>query len=456
MIVTPTRPDVVLIHCHDLGRWLSCYGQTSVPSPNLQRFAERSVVFERAFATAPLCSPARGSLFTGLSPHRHGVMGLAHHAWRYRKGVATLPELLEPLGYDTSLIGLQHENVDPAVLGFGEVGGVGFLPRAWPVVEAAESWLAERATQSERAPFLLTVGLWEVHRPWPAEDYEHADPAEVEVPAYLPDNEHSREDIAAFYGSIRQMDAAVGHLLRRVDEIVDPRNTMVVFTTDHGAAFPRAKGTLYDPGTGVALIVRPPLSWGVPPGPRPDLVSHLDVVPTLLELAGGEPPQDLGLEGVSLLPLLRGTPAAAGSDDQAILPPGEDERLLFTGKTYHDSYDPMRAVRSERYKYIRNFVSGPMLRLSQDLEHSPTRRGLGDGHLRPRPEEELYDLCRDPWEQENVADDPSYEKVRGALAQRLDRWMSDTCDPLATGPIGLPPARSRAFDALPALPPVSP
>lgn len=110
--------NVVLIHCHDLGRWLSCYVMPSVPSPRIAEFADQGIVFEKAFATAPLCSPARGSLFTGLSSHRNGLMGLSHRRWRYRAGVQTLPEMLRPLGYVSTLIGLQHENVDSATLGF--------------------------------------------------------------------------------------------------------------------------------------------------------------------------------------------------------------------------------------------------------------------------------------------------------------------------------------------------
>lgn len=93
-----SRPDIVIIHGHDLGRWLPSYGMPSVPAPQLTAFAEQSVVFEQAHAAAPLCSPARAALFTGTSPHRNGVQGLSHHQWRYRQGVRTLPELLRPAG----------------------------------------------------------------------------------------------------------------------------------------------------------------------------------------------------------------------------------------------------------------------------------------------------------------------------------------------------------------------
>ena len=436
---SPAAPDIVLVHCHDLGRWLSTYGMPQVPSPELARFADVAVVFENAHSAAPLCSPARGSLFTGLSPHRHGLQGLAHHQWRYRKGMCTLPERLSPLGYTSTLIGLQHENPDPSVLGFDEVGGVGFLPRVNQVVDATQSWLGQLAPREDRSPVFLTVGVWEVHRPWPAEDYDFADASAVDVPGYLPDNSDTREDIAAFYGSIRQFDTAMGRLFESLETHLDPENTVIIFTTDHGAAFPRAKSTLYDAGTGVSLMVRPPRSWQVTPGRVGAIVSHLDVLPTLLDLAGGEP--DDQLEGISLLPHLTG-----GRQE-------DDDRLIFTSKSYHDSFDPMRCARSRDFAYIRNLVPGPKLTLSLDLENSPTRRGMGDAHLQPRPDEELYDRRQDPDELNNLAGDPNYESIRHTFAIALDTWMHETGDPLAEGDsIPLPEPRSRETDALPPLP----
>jgi arylsulfatase A-like enzyme len=436
-----SRLDVVLVHCHDLGRWLPVYGMPHVPAPNLSSFAEESVVFENAHSSAPLCSPARGSLFTGMSPFRNGVQGLSHNAWRYREGVLTAPERLSPLGYRSTLIGLQHENVDPTVLGFDECAGLGFLPRVTQVVDATEKWLAKLPPRDERAPVFLTVGTWEVHRPWGPEDYQAADPAQVDVPAYLPDNEFTRRDIAAFYGSITQFDVGFGRLLAAIDAAFSRDTTMVVFTTDHGAAFPRAKSTLYDAGTGVSLIVRTPSSWGGGGRRVSNVVSHLDLVPTLLELAGGS--TEDWLEGESLLPLLR---------EEA---PDSDDRVIFTSKSYHDSYDPKRAARSIDYAYIRNFESGPQLQLASDLEGSETRKGMGDAHLVPRVAEEFYDRRTDPDELVNVIDDPAYEDVRTRYAAYLRDWLDRTGDSVVHGPIDPAPVRSRHVDDLPALPETS-
>jgi arylsulfatase A-like enzyme len=433
-----TKPDIVLIHCHDLGRWLGTYGMPHVPSPNINSFADESVVFENAHSAAPLCSPARAALFTGRSPHQNGVQGLTHSAWRYRKDVLTAPEQLRPHGYHSALIGLQHEDVDPTVLGFDECPGLGFLPRVYQVAEATEDWLGSLAPRAEREPVFLTIGTWEVHRPWPDADYNPGDPAEVDVPGFLPDNELTRRDIADFYGSIRQFDGGFGDILTSIEKHLDAENTMVIFTTDHGAAFPRSKSTLYDAGTGVTLIVRPPRGWNVRPRRVRAISSHLDIVPTLLETAGGTIPNEL--EGVSLLPLIDGGK-------------GDAERVIFTAKSYHDTYDPKRAVRSVDFAYIRNYEPGPRLQLAIDLEKSLTRQGMGDEHLQPRDQVEFYDRRVDPNELSTVAADESSQAIRDRYALLLHEYLTATHDPIETVP--LPPAPLRTRDAQP-LDPVEP
>ncbi|TLM86264.1 sulfatase [Pseudarthrobacter sp. NamE2] len=421
------QPNIVLIHCHDLGDWLSTYGYRGVPDSRLQDFAEHSLVFDSAFATAPLCTPARSSLFTGQMPHQNGLMGLTHQGWRYAEGVRTLPEMLSPLGYHTTLIGLQHEDFDARVLGFDEVLGLGFIPRALEVARLVQRWYAHNQNGS---PYFATIGMWEVHRPWPPEDYRPADPASVDVPPYLPDNGHTRADIAGFYGAIRQMDEAFELILSAIDASPDASNTIVIFTTDHGAAFPRAKSTLYDSGVKVTLLIRPPLQWGVPPARVKTLASHLDIAPTLVELAGGSVREELA--GRSLAPLLLGATRDLN-----------ETRELFFEKTYHDRYDPMRAIRTNDAKYIRNYVNGPLLPLPADLENSETRAGMGNGHLGPRPREELYLLGDDPWELSNLAQSEHHAELKAGLSEDLDRFMEESSDPLLEGDVDEPPEPYR-------------
>ncbi|WP_345215812.1 sulfatase [Georgenia halophila] len=422
----PIRPNIVLIHCHDLGTWLSCYGMPSVPSPNLERLAAESVVFDSAFATSPLCTPARSSIFTGLRPHQNGLMGLAHDGWHYRRGVETLPEMMHAYGYHSALVGLQHEDLDARTLGYDAVHGMGFLSRALEVAKRVDRWL-DGADGTE--PFFLTVGMWEAHRPWPTTDYRPTDPATVDVPPYLPDNAHTRQDISEFHGAIRQMDEAVGSILRSVDSSPFADNTLVIFTTDHGAAFPRAKSTLYDSGVQVALLVRPPRTWSTRPARHTGMVSHLDLAPSLVQLAGGTSPA--GLEGRSFVPLLQDSP------------PVPEPRELVLEKTYHDRYDPIRALRTNDVKYIRNFVPGPQLPFALDLEESATRRGMDDGDAGPKPAEELYLLRDDPWELENVAKDPQHQELRAAMSRRLEGHLRRTADPILDGAVLAPAPPGR-------------
>lgn len=419
------RPNIVLIHWHDLGTWLGTYGVPHVSSPSVDRIAAEGVRFDRAFSTAPLCSPARAALMTGRYPHAVGMLGLQHHGWEYRPDVETLPMHLRRLGYHSVNVGMQHEARDPARLGYDEVIEARDPATGWQradtVVDHALAWL--RAPERRREPFLAVVGFFEVHRPYPADLYPPDDP--VWVPPFLPDNAHTRQDLAAFQGAIRVADRAVGRLVEALRQEALLDRTWIVFTTDHGMAFPRAKSTLYDPGIRVSLVVRPPDGTSFRRGQTDRLVSHVDVVPTLLDLASPGAARQLSVDGRSHAAWLRGEEDAGRSE-------------VFAEKTYHDSYDPIRAIRTSRWKYIRNAEPGPLLRLALDIEESPTRAGMGDDHVRPRPEVELYDLAADPWERRNLAGQPDVADVERELAAALDQWQRATGDPLLDGPVPAP------------------
>ncbi|WP_263168109.1 sulfatase [Streptomyces sp. SCSIO ZS0520] len=433
----PARPHILLVHWHDLGRHLGTYGRGGVHSPHLDALADQGIRFDRAFGTAPLCSPARGSLFTGRYPHDNGLLGLAHLGWEYKPDVRTLPALLGEAGYRTALAGMQHESSDPVRLGYEECFALRrtHLEREYcgPVTDAAVDWLERHAAAPE--PFFLVVGFEETHRPYPPERYPPDDPAAVEVPGYLPDNDWTRDDLASFQGSIRVADQAVGRLLGTLDRLGIAEDTWVLFTTDHGMAFPGGKSTLYDPGTEVALLTRPPAAWGAPRGATDRLFSHVDVVPTVLDALSLPVPGEV--QGVSHAEWLRGgDPAPART-------------RIFTEKNFHDGYDPIRAVRTATHKYVRNFEERPRLALPGDIESSPTRRGLGDDHLRHRPAEELYDLRADPWERTDLAADPAHGALREELAAELRDWQQASGDPLLAGPLAPQPwPRQPRYGAL--------
>ncbi|MHA3024109.1 sulfatase family protein [Mycobacterium sp. BMJ-28] len=420
--MTGPHPDNVLfVHWHDLGRYLGAYHHADVSSPRLDQLAAEGILFTRAHATAPLCSPSRGSLFTGRYPQSNGLLGLAHHGWEYRADVQTLPALLSQSGWHTALFGMQHETSYPARLGFDEYDVSNSYCEY--VVERATAWLRDRASEAtgespdHPKPFLLTTGFFETHRPYPAERYDPADPAEVDVPGYLPDTPDIRQDLADFYGSITVADAAVGELLDTLAETGLDRSTWVVFLTDHGPALPRAKSTLYDAGTGIALIVRPPRDAHITARVYDDLFSGVDLTPTLLDLLGAPIPAEV--QGLSHADALRN-------------PGGDEVRTeVYTTKTFHDSFDPIRAIRTKEYSYIENYSARPLLDLPWDIADSAPGQAVGPLVTAPRPERELYDLTADPAESRNLlTESPSdkSETIAGELALRLDEWRHKTND----------------------------
>ncbi|SDU55422.1 sulfatase family protein [Gordonia westfalica] len=421
------RENVILIHWHDLGRHLTCYGADGVESPTLDQLAADGIRFADAHSTAPLCSPARGSLFTGRYPHRNGLVGLAHHGFEYFSDVRTLPSLLSDAGYRSALFGMQHESADPQRLGFDSVDVSD--SRCDYVVEQSRDWLRRHA--GEDRPFFLTAGFFETHRPYPADEYKPSDTSGIAVPGFLPDTDDVRDDLAGLHGSITKADAAVGRLLDTVAELGLDSSTWIVFITDHGLAFPRAKSTLYAEGTGVALIVRPPTRRGIEPQVYDDLFSGVDLTPTLLDLLGVEIPDDV--DGDSHASALVEPPTSRPAGD----PAAAVRTRVFTEKTYHDAFDPIRAVRTKDFSYIENLAARPALLLPLDIADSLSARSLDSEAIQQdRPRVELYDLRSDPYERNNVAEDPSYAEVRAAFAATLAAWRAETGDELpdeATG-----------------------
>jgi N-sulfoglucosamine sulfohydrolase len=403
------KPNVLYVHSHDTGRFVQPYGH-QVPTPNIQRLADQGLLFRKAFCAAPTCSGSRSALLTGQFPHSNGMMGLAHRGFELYDYSHHLVHTLREAGYWSALVGEQHLSRDPAVLGYDHVAEIDSTH-----VERVVPATVELLSSAPPQPFFLSVGFFETHR-------EYFEPTSVRDALYslppdnLPDTPETRRDIASYKASARSLDQGVGSVLNALDEHELADDTLVILTTDHGLAFPGAKGTLYDRGIGVLLIVRGPGGFH---GGRVanGLVSQVDLFPTICELAGIEPPERL--QGRSLL----------GHD-------GND--AIFAELTYHAAYEPLRAVRTERWKYIRRF--GDRLRpVLPNTDDSPTKdlllkEGWGDREL---PREELYDLRFDPVEAANLVD--RRPDVREQLAQRLEAWMRETADPLLDGPVPPPP-----------------
>jgi len=232
--------------------------------------------------------------------------------------------------------------------------------------------------------------------------------------------------MAEFQGAVKLFDRGVGQLLDMLEAHDMVENTLLIVTTDHGIAMPRAKSTLYDAGLETLLFMRYPAGgWGSGRA-ETALLSNVDLLPTILDCCGIEPPASL--HGVSFRPLLEN-----GG-------PGPRE-MIFAEKNYHEYYDPMRCVRSERYKYICNFHRGPELPVASDFLGHGAHREVMDRYKGGHPDEELYDLAHDPDEMQNLASKPAMATTLQAMRRRLARWMIETDDPLRHGPIESPTQR---------------
>lgn len=410
-------PHILYLHSHDTGRYVQPYGH-QVLMPNVQALADQGVLFRQAFCAAPTCSASRACLLTGQYGQSNGMLGLAHRGWSLRDYSHHIVHTLRAAGYSSVLIGEQHISKDPEAIGYDEVFKI---PTTH--VETVAPLAMEVLRRGHDRPLFLSVGFFETHReflgPGSLRDVHYS-----QVPPNLPDTPEIRADMAGFKASARSLDHGVGLVLNALDETGMGDDTLVIFTTDHGMPFPGAKATLYDRGLGVLLILRGRYPFD---GGRviDSLVSHIDLFPTVCESLGIERPDFL--QGVSLLPLLHGE-----------VPAVRDE--IFAGSTWHAAYEPQRAVRTTRYKYIRRWGEKhtPVLPNTDDGPSKDLLLRYGwDQHEIPR--EELFDLVFDPNEANNLASDSSHQRTLGELRERLERWMRETDDPLLAGRVDPPP-----------------
>lgn len=430
------RPNILYIHSHDTGRYVQPYGY-GVRTPHLQQLAEEGVLFRQAFCAAPMCSPSRAALLTGQSPHSAGMVGLAHRGFALHDYGQHIVHTLREAGYTSTLVGVQHVARHPEWIGYdrllaqssppggdpmSEEGFIRDAVTAEDVVAAATGFLANPPEQ----PFFLSVGFWETHRPFP-EPGPGENPGYSRPPAPLVDTPQTRQDMAGFQASARILDDGIGAALDALEASGLADQTLVICTTDHGAPFPGMKCTLTDHGIGVMLIVRGP--GGFAGGRIIDaMVSHIDIFPTLCDLLGISQPD--WLQGTSLMPLVRDETRAVRDEIHAEI-------------NYHAAYEPHRAVRTSRWKYIRRYDerTGPIL---SNVEDSPSKDvWLANGWRERAPQrEQLYDLVFDPNEADNLADDPAFAEVLADMRSRLERWMRATDDPLLHGPIVAPAGAS--------------
>jgi len=423
-------PNIILILADDMA-WhdAGAYGGQDVPTPAIDRLAREGMTFTRAFQSTAVCAVTRQQLYTGLDPMRSGAY--PQHSW-VKPDTKSIFHHLKALGYRVGLTGKTHIG-PPAAFPYEDVGdqsgGAGGDDPDLPVVDfqAAEAFMRRDRSQ----PFFLVAASHNPHVPYTRGDPKRFDPARIHVPPYLVDTPATRRSLVQYYAEITALDEEVGRLMEIVERAGLAGDTLVLFTSEQGNAVPFAKWTLYDAGVRTELIVRWP--GRVRPGATTDaMVSYADVTPTLVAAAGGRPPAVT--DGRSFAPVLFGR---AQSHRKYVY--GIHTNLgIIGGEAY-----PIRSVRDDRYKLIRNLMADRPYR--NLLNNTASGGGLigdwraaaaaGDAWAAKRlaayerrPPVELYDVAADPFELRNVADDPALAGIRRSLELELDRWMTQQGD----------------------------
>jgi len=410
---------------------LPLYGGPNAKTPHLDQLATQGLTFDRAYVSSAMCQPCRAELYTGQFPFRNGC------AWNHsacRPGTRSLPHHLAPLGYRTGIAGKIHVKPDEA-FPFEDVPG--FDPNAVrnPTQPHDLAGLNAFLTRDAAQPFCLVIGLTEPHVPWVMGDASAYPPAKLTLPPNLADTPKTRQDFAAYLAEITFMDGQVGAILAALQDSGQAENTLVLFSSEQGSQFPGNKWTCWDTGLHTALVARWP--GQIAEGTRTNaLVQYADVVPTLLDLAGGSPaPQDF--DGTSFAAVLRGQ---------------TDIHRAFAYAAHHNVPEgppyPIRSVTDGTWRYIRNLAPGELFiekhlmgLLGGSAVHNaywsswmatagenPRTYALVKRYL-TRPAEELYHTAADPHEQTNLIADPAHASILTKLRTALEAWRIAQHDP---------------------------
>lgn len=434
----PARPNILLIVSEDNGPELGCYGDPMVRTPHLDAFAARSTRFDRAFTTYSLCSPSRGSILTGLYPHQNGQVGLATHRYRMYPGIRTLPAYLREAGYRTAILGKKHVNPEEDIpFDRWEIRSDNFQRKdLGGYLRASDAFIRDG-----EAPFLLMVNFPDAHYPLlrQVEGLPEHPRSGLDMPGTLPfigvSGPRLLEYTADYYNSMERLDALCGRLLQSLEASGKAGNTVVLYLGDHGAQFSRGKQSSYEAGLRIPLLVHDP-RLRRQRAASAELVSVIDLLPTLLDIAGLPKPGHL--PGASLLPFLR-----TGRTH-----PIREHLFTASDGGAPVMFHPMRSVRNGRYKLIHNLLPGrgnPDFLLyarhfnshfdggteEDELARAPEAVRSAYARWRHPPEYELYDLQRDPLEWKDLSGDPAMAGVLETLKAALQHWQRETRDPLA-------------------------
>ncbi|MGB0598709.1 MAG: sulfatase family protein [Rubripirellula sp.] len=441
----PSRPNVLLILSDDHSvSHVSCYDNENTKrfriTPNLQKFAEQGMRFERAYTSAPQCAPSRISIFACRSPVSLGVTRFGQPP---RADVQFFTDILRSGGYWVGLDG-RHQHLDGRVREAEHIDGTLREAGMQSLDERFDHFVRSASTKKDQLsqvanrvnaaldkvpgekPFFLYFGFNQPHRKF-SQQYDGIDPSELELPADWPDLPAVRIDYARYLASVRELDEGFGRIIQLLKTRGIEDNTLVIFMGDNGEALLRGKGTLLDRGTHVPLLIRWP--GRIKPGSTSSaLVCGTDLGPTILAACGLKPPNEM--TGISFAPQLLGEKAAS-------------RQYVFAERGWHwgpitrtDGLDLSRSITSRRYRYIYNALPNRSY-TPVDMSNKPAWTAIQKAHhenklsslhrrlyfQKPRPIVELYDLNNDPLELNNLAGDKSHHEMEQTLREELESWM---------------------------------
>jgi arylsulfatase A-like enzyme len=435
------RPNVILIIGDDIS-WddFGCYGNTAARTPHIDRLARNGILFTNAFLTASSCSPSRSSTVTGRYPHNNGAASELHRPIAYN--IPRFPAVLREHGYYTVISGKNHmtQEKPPA--------GIAPLPEPFEVVDnglvegnhgAHGKWVQHLQNRPKDRPFFFWFASLDAHRAWDADsEWDQAaygpkhDPTKVNVPPFLVDDAATRSDLASHANEVTRLDHFIGRVMAELERQDILKNTLVFVTADNGRPFPRAKTRLHDSGMKAPLVAHWPAGIQSAGTARTNLVSSIDLAPTILGVAGVRAPETF--QGISVQPMF--------SD-----PAARVRRLVFSEHNWHDYAANARAVRDGEYLYIVNFRAQEAWQGPADSVRSPSHAALQaaqaagtltpaqqDVFLAPRPTEELYRVSDDANQLRNRINDPDQAEAARRLRALVRQWREDTADSIPPNP----------------------
>ena len=410
------KPNLLFVIADDCTyRDIGCYGGQA-HTPNIDRLATEGMRMTHCFQAAPMCSPTRHNIYTGQYPVKTGAY--PNHTATFSH-IKNITHYLKPLGYRVALSGKTH--IGPRALFTFEYSG-----KSNPDMKAIDQLFDECADSD--TPFCLFACSNEPHTPWNKGDASQYPPEKIKLPPYIPDTPVVRDGYSRYLAEITYYDSQVGELLELLDKHKLADSTLVVVVSEQGNSMPFAKWTCYDNGLQSAMIVRWP--GKVKPGSVSDaMVEYVDVTPTFVAAAGGQPAAEL--DGKSMLDVFTGK---ATEHKQFVYGVMTTKGIINGNSSY-----PIRSVRSRTHKLIVNLQhdqtftnactkSPEFLSMEKAAEAGDEKAKWAVNRYQHRPAVEFYDVIADPLEMHNLADHPEYADEMAALRKQLDGWMESQGD----------------------------